>query len=103
MLSQVHSKRASDAWREIECPIDPGAAINDRTIDPALGRGAIGEPAAGAEAKCPDFAGAFAPSAQLGYRGGDVRDPNLLDLRFGAEHDIALGGVEIGDRLPIPI
>src|SRR5438105_11225191 len=107
MLGQVHGKRASDGEREIKCRLVPGAVINDRTVDPSLGdpglgRGEIGEPRAVAEAEHTDFACAFAAPAQLGHRGDDVGNADLLDFRFGAEHGIALGGVKIGDRLPLP-
>ena len=100
VLGEVHDERATDARHQIERRLDPGAAIDDGAVDPGLGGGEIGEPAATAEAERADFAGTFTAPAQRRYRRSDA---GLVDFCFGTQHDIAFGSVVVGDCLLILI
>jgi hypothetical protein len=123
LLGEMHDDRAFDARREVERLLDPDPVIADGAIDARLGRGEIGELAAEAEAERADLSGALPQSAQRLHRRGDVPHPlgdveflveleGLLPIRLGlpeldilldppeeirAEHDVTLGGIEIGD------
>lgn len=63
-LGEMQDQRAADAGGEIQRELDVEAVIRNRTIDPGLSRGRIGEPAAEAEAERANLAGAFAAAAQ---------------------------------------
>src|SRR4029077_3647300 len=119
----MHDDRTLDARREVERLIDADAVVAHGTIDAGFGGGEIGELAAETESECADLAGALPETAQRLDGRGDVPHP-LGDVEFlvelesplpiglalpeldvlldapeqiRAEHDITLGGVEIGD------